>query len=100
MAGHFNRDIPARLGSEEASVGWDHGVDGLENALCAAYLEPGSVSACIGTYHRLRCQQVHIDQVPAESGDIDRAPVGFRISAQHRFAADAWETLFRQCAVT
>ena len=77
-------NIPAGLGREKGRMGGHHGADGLENTGGAPNLEPGPFRPQGAGDHGLLGQKVHIDQMAAQSVDIDPLPIRLGIGLKDR----------------
>lgn len=77
-------NVPAGFSREKGRMGGHHGADGLENTGGAPNLEPGPFRPQGAGDHRLLGQKVHIDQMTAQSVDIDPLPIRLGIGLKDR----------------
>ena len=77
-------NVPAGFSCEKGRMGGHHGADGLENTRGAPNLEPGPFRPQGAGDHGLLGQKVHIDQMAAQSVDIDPLPIRLGIGLKDR----------------
>ncbi len=77
-------NVPAGFSREKGRMGGHHGADGLENTGGAPNLEPGPFRPQGAGDHGLLGQKVHIDQMAAQSVDIDPLPIRLGIGLKDR----------------
>ncbi|SFQ74810.1 cAMP-binding domain of CRP or a regulatory subunit of cAMP-dependent protein kinases [Donghicola eburneus] len=81
----FLRDnVPAGFSRKKGRMGGHHGADGFENTGGAPNLEPGPFRPQGAGDHGLLGQKIHIDQMAAQSVDIDPLPICLGIGLQDR----------------
>ena len=77
-------NVPAGFSCEKGRMGGHHGADGLDNTRGAPNLEPGPFRPQGAGDHGLLGQKVHIDQMAAQSVDIDPLPIRLGIGLKDR----------------
>ena len=77
-------NVPAGFSREKGRMGGHHGADGLDNTRGAPNLEPGPFRPQGAGDHGLLGQKVHIDQMAAQSVDIDPLPIRLGIGLKDR----------------
>lgn len=80
----LRHNVPAGFSREKGRMGGHHGADGLENTWGPPDLEPGTFGAQHAGDNSIRGQKIHIDQMAAQSVDIDPLPIRLGISLQDR----------------